>query len=154
MSLPRALYISPVATGEINGMMQRQHQTLETLCRVYDGRVDVLSLAASPAAMKKSLLGAGLRADALIGVYALLTRLNTSLWYGGGVILCNRLRLARRFRFPLRTPLPRTWIERYDRIVCYYPWAYLLLRLERAGTKVIVDLGDVMANRHERIGTR
>jgi hypothetical protein len=76
------------------------------------------------------------------------------LWYGGGVILCNKLRIIDRFYFPIRTPLPRSWIDRYDVIVCYYAWHYCLLKLDRLAEKVIVDTGDVMADRHERIGVR
>ena len=90
----------------------------------------------------------------LQGVYPFLVRLNTMLWYGGGVILCNKLRWMSRFYFLAFSPLPLAWIDRYDAIVCYYAWHHRLLRLERAGAKVIVDTGDVMADRHERIGAR
>jgi len=154
MSQLRALFISPMGTREKNGMMQRQHQTLSTLCELYDGAVDVLSLGASPDALEKWLQASGLHAKVIKGLYASLARFNTSLWYGGGVVLCNKLRAAHRFRFPLRTPIPRSWIDRYEIIVCYYPWGYNLLRLDHAGGKVVMDLADIMADRHERIGTR
>jgi hypothetical protein len=50
--------------------------------------------------------------------------------------------------------MPRRWIQRYDLILCFYPWLHRLLDLERAGDKVIVDTGDIMADRHERTGAR
>jgi hypothetical protein len=140
--------------GLNNGMMQRQHQMLEALCALHSGAVDILSLGAAPVAMRQWLLNAGLRARVLGGAYQLFARMNASAWYIGGVILCNKLRWTKRFRFPLLTPLPRAWIKRYNIVVCYYPWAHRLLALERAGRKTIIDMGDVMANRHERIGTR
>jgi hypothetical protein len=154
MRLPRALYVSPMGLNVNNGMLQRQRQTLSAMCGLYEGAVDVLSLAASPTSMRRWLGEIGLAATVLDGVYARLARLNTAAWYGGGVILCNRLRWVDRFRFPLHTPLPKSWIDRYSTILCYYPWAHCLLRLGRGGRKVVVDLGDVMAERHERIGIR
>jgi hypothetical protein len=135
-------------------MAQLQHQLLSALCSVYGESVDLLSLGAPPVTARQWLQEEGLRVNVLDGFYPLIARLNTMLWYGGGVVLCNKLRWVDRFHFPFRTPLPRSWIERYDMIVCYYPWSHRLLRLERAGSKVVADLGDVMADRHERIGVR
>lgn len=148
----RALFISPIDMRERNGMMQREHQTLEILCELYHGDVDVLSLGAAPEKVREWLACAGLNASVLEGAYPFFAYLNTCVWYGGGVILCNKLHWTKRFRFYCCTPLPKRWIERYTKIVCYYPWAHRLLRLERAGAKVVVDLGDVMADRHERVG--
>lgn len=154
MKRPCVLYISPLDMCSNNGMSQLQHQLLSNLCSAYGESVDLLSLGAPPSTARKWLQGAGLHVNVLDGLFPLIARLNTTLWYGGGVILCNKLRWTDRFHFPLRTPLQDTWIERYDVIVSYYPWAHRLLRLDRAGGKVIMDLGDVMADRHERIGVR
>ncbi len=104
--------------------------------------------------MRAWLESIGISARVLGGPFAALARLNATAWYGGGVVLCNKLRWMDRFRFPIRMPLPSKWAQRYDRIVCYYPWAHRLLRLEALGTKVVVDLGDVMADRHRRTGAR
>lgn len=135
-------------------MNQQQWQLLSMLVARYGDEVDLLSLGASAATARKWVRNTGLRLNVLDGLYAVAAHLNATLWYGGGVILCNKLRWTDRFRFPLRTPLPQSWVERYALIVCYYPWGHRLLRLDRAGNKVIMDLGDVMADRHERIGTR
>lgn len=150
----RALYLSPIDMCTRNGMAQLQHQLLSALWSVYGERLDILSLATSPARARSWLRGAGSHINVLSGVYPMLAWLNTTLWYGGGVVACNKLRWIDRFYFPLRTPLPRAWFDRYDTVVCFYPWAHRLLRLDRGGEKVIVDTGDVMADRHERIGTR
>jgi len=150
----RCLYISPLDMRSENGMTQQQHQILSTLCSIYRDSVDMLSLGATPATARHWLKDAGLPVNVTDGFYPMAARLNTTLWYGGGVVLCNKLRWIDRFCFPLRTPLPRSWVERYATIVCYYPWGHRLLRLDRAGNKVIMDLGDVMANRHKRIGKR
>lgn len=154
MTRPRALYVSPLDLRSKNGMTQQQQQLLSMLCSLYSESVDLLSLGASPATARKWLKEAGLPITVMDGFYPLAARLNTALWYGGGVVLCNKLRWIDRFYFPLRTPLPQTWIERYAMIVCYYPWGHRLLRLDRGGARVVMDLGDVMADRHERIGTR
>jgi hypothetical protein len=154
MSLGRVLFISPTDMYTKCGMEQRQRQLLCMLGRLYPGSVDVLALGASAARARIWLRDAGLDATVLKGVYPLISRLNATLWYGSGVVLCNKLRWTTRFHFPLCTPLPRRWVERYHTIVAFYPWAHRLLRLERGGTKVVVDLGDVMANRHERTGSR
>ncbi len=154
MKRPRVLYVSPLDMCANNGMTQLQHQLLSTLCSIYGESVDLLSMGASPATAREWLVEAKLPVRVLQGFFPFAARLNTTLWYGGGVVLCNRLRWIDRFYFPLRTPLPRSWVDRYDLIVCYYSWPHRLLRLERAGSKVIADLGDIMADRHKRIGTR
>jgi hypothetical protein len=137
-----------------NGMAHGQHQLLSALCSVYGDSVDLLSAGASRKKARRWLRNAGIRVNLLGGLYPFLVWLNTMLWYGGGVILCNKLRIIDRFYFPIRTPLPQSWIDRYDVIVCYYAWHYCLLKLNRAAEKVIVDTGDLMADRHERIGAR
>ena len=153
-SRARALFISPIDMFAENGMAHGQHQLLSALCSVYGDSVDLLSAGASPKKARQWLRNAGIQVNLVRGLFPALVRLNTMLWYGGGVILCNKLRIIDRFYFPIRTPLPRSWIDRYDVIVCYYAWHYCLLKLDRLAEKVIVDTGDVMADRHERIGVR
>ncbi len=137
-----------------NGMSKRQHQVLSALCSEYGEAVDLLALGAPVKRARRWLSERGLPVRVLSGAYPLMARLNTALWYGMGVLLCNRLRIIDHFRFLLRTPLPRQWIDRYETIVCYYAWPFHLLGLARAGDKVVVDAGDLMADRHERIGRR
>lgn len=151
---PRALYVSPVDVTANNGMLQRQAQIVAALDERYPGQVDVLTLGSAPGDVSKWLRTIPVNARVLTGLYPTLARLNTVTWYSGNVIACNKLRWSRQFRFPLRTPLPVRFINRYDVIVSYYAWAFVLLRLQRAGQKVITDLGDVLAERHDRIGTR
>jgi hypothetical protein len=153
-SRARALYISPIDMFANNGMAHGQHQLLSALCSVYGDSVDLLSAGASLKKAGRWLRNAGIQINLLSGFFPSLVWLNTMLWYGGGVILCNKLRIIDRFYFPIRTPLPQSWIDRYDVIVCYYAWHYCLLKLDRAAEKVVVDTGDVMADRHERIGVR
>ncbi len=135
-------------------MTQHQHQLLLMLVSLYGDSVDMLSLGASPQVARQWVKENGLPLTVLEGAYAWAAHLNTILWYGGGVVLCNKLRWIDRFRFPIRTPLPRAWIDRYNLIVGYYAWGHRLLSLDRGGRRVIMDLGDVMADRHERIGKR
>lgn len=137
-------------------MNQQQLQLLAMLCSAdgHERSVDLLSMGARPQTAQQWVKNSGLPIRVLEGAYPMLAYLNCTLWYGGGVILCNKLKWIDRFYFPLRTPLPRDWIERYDLIVCYYPWGHRLLRLDKAGSKVVMDLGDIMADRHEHIGSR
>jgi hypothetical protein len=153
-SRSRVLFISPIDMIAKNGMAHGQHQLLSALCSVYGDSVDLLSAGASLTKARHWLRNAGIQVNLVRGFFPALVRLNTMLWYVGGVILCNKLRIIDRFYFPIRTPLPRSWIDRYDVIVCYYAWHYCLLKLDRFAEKVIVDTGDVMADRHERIGVR
>ncbi len=153
-SRSRALFVSPIDMVADNGMAHGQNQLLSALCSVYGDSVDLLSAGASIKRARQWLRNAGIHVNLLSGFFPSLVWLNTMLWYGGGVILCNKLRIIDRFYFPIRTPLPRSWIDRYEVIVCYYAWHYCLLKLDRAAEKVIVDTGDVMADRHERIGVR
>jgi hypothetical protein len=150
----RALYISPVNVAANNGMLQRQRQNLAVLESLYPQGLDVLSLGSSRQAMHAWLRSVGASANVLGGPFAAIARLSATAWYGGGIVLCNKLGWFDHFRFPIRMSLPSQWAQRYDRIVCYYPWAHRLLRLEELGTKVVVDLGDVMADRHLRTGAR
>jgi hypothetical protein len=152
--MTRALYISPLDMTVNNGMLQRQAQTLAALVTMYPGCLDILSLAAAPKTMRKWLLHNGVQARVLDGPRAWAAYACTTAWYVGGVAFCNKLKWAGHFGFPFRIPLSQAWLDRYATIICYYPWAYHLLKLERGGRKVVVDLGDIMADRHSRIGTR
>jgi hypothetical protein len=154
MSGERVLYISPMDMTVDNGMMQRQHQWLKVLCVAFPGRVDFLSLGDSPASARNWLVAKGLDIRVLDCPFAMVAGLNARAWYYGGAVLCNKLRWANRFRFPVRTPVPSAWLQRYRKIVCYYAWSYHLLCLQCAGERVLVDLGDIMADRHERVGVR
>lgn len=153
-SKPRVLFVSPIDMQADNGMARRQQQLLDALCGIYSGSVDVLSLAASFVKSSIWLRDKGFQVNLLWGIYPFVARWNATAWYGCGVILCNKLRWIDRFYFPLRTPLPQSWFRRYDLILCFYPWLHRLLSLERGGKKVIVDTGDIMADRHERTGAR
>ena len=148
------LYLSPIDMLTDNGMARRQQQLLDALCETFQGSVDVLSLAASVTKSRAWLRDKGFKVNLLRGIFPFVARWNTIAWYGGGVILCNKLRWIDRFRFLFRTPLPESWFRRYDLILCFYPWIHRLLGLERGGAKVIVDTGDIMADRHERTGAR
>lgn len=150
----RVLYVSPMIMTVDNGMMQRQHQWLQALCTAFPGRVDFLSLGSSPVSARNWVKERGMNITVLEGPFALIARLNAMAWYYGGAVLCNKLRWVDRFRFPFRTPIPNAWLRRYRTIVCYYAWNYQLLGLHRAGTRVLIDLGDIMADRHERVGVR
>jgi len=154
MAKGRTLYISTTDMRAQNGMAQGQQQLLEALVAVHGESVDLLSLGAFPSVARKWLRNVGLQVRVLDGSYPLLACVNCIAWYGGGVVVCNKLRWMKRFYFPVATPLPQSWIDLYDRIVAYYVWPYHLLRLDRAGGKVVVDTGDIMADRHERIGVR
>jgi hypothetical protein len=137
-----------------NGMSKRQYQFLSFLCSKYGDAVDLLALDASPGRARSWLHERGLKAHVLDGGYALAARLNAILWYALGVVLCSKLHQIDSFRFLFQTPLPRAWIDRYEIIVCFYAWPFHLLGLARAGAKLVVDTGDVMADRHKRIGSR
>lgn len=152
--MTRVLYISPLDVTINNGMLQRQHQTLAALAEMYPGHLDVMTVHSSARVLSRWLDEIGVRARVLKGPYAFLARINSLAWYVGNVIARNRLGRGGDFSFPFRTPLPEAMIDKYDFFMCYYPWAFLLLRLDRAGRKVIVDLGDVMGDRHRRIGAR
>jgi len=149
----RILFISPLNVASNNGMMQRQIQILNFLNKS-DVDLDLLSLYSSPSNVNKWLDELKIKAFVLNGFFEFLTRLNAIAWYGGNVILCNKLKMIDAFHFPIRIPASNHLLDRYDRIICYYPWGFPLLRLDRAGAKMVVDLGDVMADRHDRIGTR
>jgi hypothetical protein len=135
-------------------MARRQQQMLGAVCSLFPGAVDLLSLGASEAQSRKWLEEKNVHPKLLGGFYPRLAQWNALFWYAGGVLLCNKLRCIRHFHFPLRTPIPRSWLDRYELILCFYPWAYRLVGLRRAGSKVIVDAGDVMADRHHRTGAR
>lgn len=154
MTSERVLYVSPMLMTADNGMMQRQHQWLLALCNAFPGQVDFLSLGSSPASARHWLNARCMNITVLDGPFALAARLNAMTWYYGGVVLCNKLRWINHFRFIFSTPLPHAWLQRYRTIVCYYAWNYRLLGLHRAGTRVLIDLGDIMADRHERVGVR
>ncbi len=152
--MTQVLYVSPLDVTANNGMLQRQHQIVAALGELYPGCLDVMTLHSGPRTVSRWLSKIGVRARVLAGPYVSLARANAMAWYAGNIIARNRLGWGGDFSFPLRTPLPLSMIDKYDLIVCYYAWAFLLLRLDRAGSKVVVDLGDVMGERHRRIGAR
>jgi hypothetical protein len=150
----RILYISPLDLGSNNGMLQRQIQILRHLASRHPGQIDFLSLGSSPKVAEQWSEDLSLPFQVLRGWFAHLARLNTWIWYVGNVILCNKLGLYSDFKSFWRTQLPARTAARYSAIYCYYPWGFLLLGLDRFGEQVVVDLGDVMAQRHDRIGVR
>lgn len=137
-----------------NGMMQRQYQWLQMLSDEFPGRVDFLSLNSSPKIARAWLAARNLDIKVIDGPFAIAARLNALAWYISGTLFCNKLRWLDSFRFLFHTPIPKHWVHRYSVIICYYAWNYHLLRLGRASRRVLIDLGDVMANRHERTGAR
>jgi hypothetical protein len=151
---PRALYVGPIDARASNGMTQHQHQLLQALSDEFDGRVDVISVWESPKIAQAWINERGIRARVLSGLYASMARWNAILWQALGTALCCKLRLIDYFPFFLTTPLPRQMRNRYARVFSYYGWSVILLKLYREGEKLVVNLGDVMADRHERIGTR
>jgi len=150
----RILFISPTDVLSNNGMLQRQIQVMKALSIRFPGGMDVLSLSSPPNVMDAWMARMDIPGKALRGIFPALSRWNFWLWYAGNVALCNKLKIFKDFRFPVKLPLPGAMIAQYPMIVCYYPWGHVLLDLGRAGRKAIVDLGDVMGERHQRIGTR
>jgi len=148
------LFISPTDVLANNGMLQRQIQVMRALAPRFAEGLDVLSLSSAPEVMDRWLRETEIPGRALKGLFPALSRWNFWLWYAGNVLLCNKLKVLSNFIFPVRIPLPSSVIAKYSMIVCYYPWGHVLLDLQRAGDKVVVDLGDVMGERHQRIGTR
>ena len=110
MEANRILYISPINMWTNNGMAQRQHQILSLLCSL-GTPVDLLSLDAPPTTARRWLAERGIPATVLTGAYPLAARLNTTLWFGIGKILCEKLGWQDHFHFPFRTPLPNRWMQ-------------------------------------------
>ena len=100
MTASRVLYVSPLDLRSKNGMTQLEHQLLSNLHYLYGQSVDMLPLGTSAATARKWLQGAGLRINVLQGFYPLIARLNTTLWYGGGVVLCDKAPVDRSLSFP------------------------------------------------------
>lgn len=144
----RALYVGPIDVRTTNGMTQHQETLLKAMAGEF--RLDVLSLFASPQAAHHWLEARGIDARVLRGPYAHLVRWNALAWQAIGTVLACKLKWLDHFPFAVTTPLA----GRYDRIFCYYAWGVILLGLDRFGDKVTVNLGDVMAGRHARIGRR
>jgi hypothetical protein len=150
----RVLYLAQVDVLAKNGNLQRHQQLVTWLAREFPGRFDLLSLASSPRRVRKWLQNIQVEAQVLDGAFATAARLNARLWYLANVVACHKLRWSRAFRFPLVTPLPASLRDRYDYLFCFYAWPYLLMRLSDVGTRAVVDLNDIMAERHQRIGAR
>jgi hypothetical protein len=147
----RALYVGPIDGRTSNGMTQHQETLLKTMAREFS-RLDVLSLFASPHDAQAWLEERGIRACVMRGPFARIARANALAWQASGTLLACKLQVSDSFPFYVKTPLIR--MGSYDRIFCYYAWGVVLLGLDRFGDKVTVNLGDVMAGRHRRIGLR
>lgn len=152
-AMRRALFIGPIDDRASNGMTQHQATLLAEMARLFD-HLDVLSLFASPRRAKAWIERWGVRAAVLHGPFAHAARANALLWQAAGTLLACKLGWTAHFPFLVTTPLPHGMARRYDRIFCYYPWGVILLGLDRFGDAVSVNLGDVMAERHARIGMR
>lgn len=145
----KALYVGPIDVRTQNGMTQHQETLLRAMAAEF--RLDVLSLFAPPRAAQRWLDARGIKARVRRGPMAQFARWNALAWQAAGTMLACKLKWRDHFPFFVTTPL-RT--AGYDRIFCYYAWGVILLRLDRLGDKVTVNLGDVMAGRHARIGRR
>lgn len=149
----KMLYISPAKGISANGMLMRELQMLRMLERQgFD--VTVLCLATRPSIMNKLLSSQNLNARSFRGPFAGFLMLSYFIWHSVNHVLCNVLNIQTNFRFFITLGLPARISDNFPEIFCYYPWAHRFLRLEQYKNKVTLDLGDIMADRHKRIGRR
>lgn len=149
----KVLFISPMNVSVANGMLRRQEQFLHFMER--NGvDVDFLSAISGCVDVSKWANQNSLKISFWGGLYGFYVRSIYFLWRAINEVLCNKICLYEDFKTPYCIYFPRIFAKKYDLIVCYYPWMYCLLGLSRFGEKVLVDLGDVMSNRHKRIGVK
>jgi len=149
----KMLYISPAKGTSANGMLMRELQML----RMLEGQgfdVTVLCLATRPSVMNKLLSSQNLNARSFRSSFSGFLMLCYFIWHSVNHVLCNVLKIQTSFRFFITLGLPARISDTFPQIFCYYPWAHKFLRLEQYKNKVTLDLGDIMADRHKRIGRR
>jgi hypothetical protein len=148
----KILYISPMNVLVNNGMLERQKQLLFALCKT--GEVELITLHSKGSVVEAWLRSVDLPVKIVSTRLAYLARLNSLSWLYINYFLCNKLKLYTNFRFFFKFSIGRDFFEVYDRVIVYYPWSFLLLNLQELGDKVIVDMGDIMSDRHDRIESK
>jgi hypothetical protein len=138
-----------------NGMMCRQNQLLDYLSTCCgDASVDVLAVADNPSSFQRRLGSDGLRCQVLSLPKQKSKQTLYRIWLLFNQLLSAKAGMLPDFYTPSLLPIHKSFANGYDLIVCFYPWLYILLGLDRFGPKVVVDTGDVMGGRYKRIGFR
>lgn len=152
MTRPNALYIADANVDFPNGMLARQAQFLHSLSKSH--QVTILNTWASPKMTQNWLNEYKIQADVVNGLTALISRLYIRAWYYLNIIICNKLRLIKNFIFPFKLKIKIFESKPFDLLVFYYAWTPNLIDIKNPCNRVLIDTGDVMANRHERIGKK
>ena len=132
--------------------MQRQ---IQMLCYLESKAcVDFLSVGDWPWVSRIWLKNSNLKSNNIFKLSSVFLVLVYKFNYIFNVLLVNKLGLFKHWKYFLRFDVKFFKPFSYDYIFCYYPWNYSYLCLKKYDDRVIVDTGDVMSERHERIGRR
>ena len=152
MTRPNALYIADANVNFPNGMLARQAQFLHNLSKSH--QVTILNTWASPQMTENWLKENKIQANVINGLTALVSRLHIRAWYYLNIIICNKLRLTKNFMFPFKLNIKILNDNPFNLLVFYYAWTPNLINIKNPCNRILVDTGDVMSNRHERIGKK
>ncbi|MDA9143663.1 hypothetical protein N9N99_03705 [Gammaproteobacteria bacterium] len=149
MSRPNMLYIADANVDFPNGMLARQAQFLHNLSKSH--KVTILNTWSSPQMTENWLDENKIQANVVKGLEAVIARLFIRAWYYLNIIICNKLGLIKNFIFPFKLNIKIFDNKPFDLLVFYYAWTPNLINIKNPCNRILVDTGDVMANRHERI---
>jgi hypothetical protein len=146
------LYIADANVLISNGNLARQLQFIRTLS--LDFNVTVLNTGASPRKTVNWLRQNNIDADVSNGFDTLKIWLYVRSWYFLNSIVCIKLKLTKSFLFPPRLNARILRDRKFDLLVFFYGWNPLLINIKNPIGRIVVDLNDVMADRHARIQQR
>lgn len=146
------LFVADFRVDNINGNFKRQEQLLQYLCENY--HVELLNLGGSCKSTRqfydRSLPELEVRGGASVIIYRLVYR----AWYVLNTLLCNKLQIIGQWYCPRLLPIYPAMGREYKHVIYFYMWNARIFEYAKPRESVVIDLNDVMGNRHERIGAR
>tara|TARA_B100001093_G_scaffold520424_1_gene615736 strand:- start:13370 stop:14527 length:1158 start_codon:yes stop_codon:yes gene_type:complete len=148
----KVLFVGELRFTSRNGYFSRQEQLIRQLSKI--GDLDIINLGDSALDTKNWLAGEGLKARVASGWLITILRCLFRLWYNGNTIFCNKLRIYKYWKFFPRFRISVFSNCSYSHCIYYYIWPTQMVDVKNIVDQKYVDLGDIMGDRHKRIGVR
>jgi len=152
VGVKKVLFVGELRFTSRNGYFSRQEQLIRQLSKI--GDLDIINFGDSAPDTENWLASEGLKARVASGGLVTILRCLFRLWYYGNTIFCNKLRIYKYWKFFPRFRISVFSNCKYSHCIYYYLWPTQMVDVKNVVEQKYVDLGDIMGDRHERIGVR
>lgn len=148
----KVLFIGELRFGVQNGYFSRQEQIIRQSLQI--GEVDIINLGDDVPSTRNWLASKGFKARVVSGHKISFLRYLFRFWYICNTFFCNKLKIYKYWKFFPKISISIFSGASYNTCIYYYLWPTQMIDIKNKIGKNIVDTGDVMGDRHSRIGVR